>query len=455
MILETLISLVLGATVLFDKDGGKEDYAWIYFRCDRSDYEASYLENQEMVASLEAILREAGPERIASVDVVAYASPEGSLTRNMTLSRARAEALRPLVEEHLAEYAPLITVEAGGEAWAPFRERILADSRIADASREKILAIIDDDSVGPDTKEWRLKNRLGADPNVGELYRYILDRHFRYLRCLAVTIHYKDVEAPQPSTAQEDHPEPPVDVSGGDTSSGAPPIKTETDTTSEQAITQVPESPEAPQVPETDQTNPQETDNLSSEALLSEDSVAIRVPLFAVSTNVLHDLAITPNVAVELPLGHHWSVLGEYTFPWWVTPNNRHAWEMLKADLGVRYWLSRRDLSVPMDVLKGHFVGLDFGAGYYDIEPRHTGYQGEFQTVGLEYGYAWELGPKWRLDAFGAIGWMGTHYRYYEGNTDDSRLLYKYNGRYTWFGPTKAGISVKYIFTAKKRRAAK
>ena len=103
MILETLITLVLGTTVLFDKSGGDEDHAWIYFRCDHSEYEASYLENQGAVASLEAILREAGLERIASVDVVAYASPEGSLARNIFLSRARAEALRPLVEERLPE----------------------------------------------------------------------------------------------------------------------------------------------------------------------------------------------------------------------------------------------------------------------------------------------------------------------------------------------------------------
>ena len=79
-----------------------------------------------------------------------------------------------------------------------------------------------------------------------------------------------------------------------------------------------------------------------------------------------------------------------------------------------------------------------------------------FQTAGVEYGYAWRLGKYWRLQAFGAIGWMATHYRYYEANQGDTRLIYKYPGRYTWFGPTKLGVSIEVIipndFWMKKRR---
>ena len=109
-----------------------------------------------------------------------------------------------------------------------------------------------------------------------------------------------------------------------------------------------------------------------------------------------------------------------------------------------------------MDVLRGHFLGLEFGAGYYDIEPQHQGYQGEFQMVTLEYGYAFRLAPRWRLDLCVGAGWLGTHYRYYKGTTDYVHLIYQEDGRIPWyFGPTKAGVSIKYIFTRKNRRAAK
>jgi len=187
----------------------------------------------------------------------------------------------------------------------------------------------------------------------------------------------------------------------------------------------------------------------------------IRVPLFAASTNLVYDLgglivpqlmAWTPNFAIEVPIGQRWSVYGEYSFPWWLVPANDRAWQVLKWDLGARWWFSRHDASDRMDVLRGHFLGLDFGAGYYDIEPKHTGYQGEFQTLGLEYGYAFRLSPAWRLDLYAGAGWLGTHYRYYEGNSDDVHLLYQHHGRLQWFGPVKAGVSIKYIFNRKIKR---
>lgn len=184
------------------------------------------------------------------------------------------------------------------------------------------------------------------------------------------------------------------------------------------------------------------------------DTCVARKPIFAFSTNVLYNLAITPNVAIELPLGQRVSLLAEYAFHWWVTPNNVYAWQMLKGDLGLRFWLSKRDKGNRMDVLKGHFIGLDFGAGYYDLEPGHTGYQGEFQTACLEYGYAWPLGKKkhWRLQAYLGVGWFGTVYRFYEGDEGDVRLYYKHDGRFNWFGPTKVGLSFQYIINTKTRR---
>ena len=84
-------------------------------------------------------------------------------------------------------------------------------------------------------------------------------------------------------------------------------------------------------------------------------------------------------------------------------------------------------------------------------EPKHKGYQGEFQLAGLEYGYAWALSDCWRFEAYVGAGWMGTHYRYYVGDSTDQHLLYHSHGKLYWFGPTKAGISVKYIFNHTRR----
>ena len=107
------------------------------------------------------------------------------------------------------------------------------------------------------------------------------------------------------------------------------------------------------------------------------DTVASYIyrPVLGVSTNLLYDVILTPNVSLELPLGMRWSVLAEYDFPWWVTSDNRRAWQILKWDLGARYWFGRRSPDYH-DLLTGFFLGVDLGAGYYDIEPQHEGYQG-------------------------------------------------------------------------------
>lgn len=177
-------------------------------------------------------------------------------------------------------------------------------------------------------------------------------------------------------------------------------------------------------------------------------------PVVALSTNLLYDFALTPNLAVELPLGRRWSLLGEYTFPWWVSADNRYAWQMLKWDVGARFWMGRRPEE--WNSLTGLFLGIDLGAGYYDIEPVHKGYQGEFQTAGLEIGYGWKLSDHLRLDLSAAAGWMGTHYRYYMGNEGDTKLIYQHSGRipYYW-GPTKLAFSFKYVFTREVRRNAR
>lgn len=420
---------VLFSVVFIPGNEDRVDYASIHFRCDISEYDAAYLENREAVASLAQILQEAGTDRIESIHVVAYASPEGPLEHNLELSRARAAALNPLVKEYLPAYSSLITVEAGGEAWEPMRRRIVQDTLISEASRSKILRILDDDSVGPDTKKWRLANRLGQDPVAGDLYRYILNEHYPYLRCLFITIRYKEhAEQTQPTDSTES--------------------TDSTDSTEFTETTPVTPGPVVPEVVEGEESEEKHITEPEPEEP-AVDSTIVR-PILAVSTNLLYDLAITPNIAVEVPLGHHWSVLADYTFPWWVNRANDMAWQVLKLDLGARYWLGRKNNDDPMDILRGHFLGLDLGLGYYDIEPRHTGWQGEFVVAGLEYGYGWRLGEKWRLDAFGAVGYMLTYYRYYEGNSDDSKLLWQFNGRYSWFGPVKLGASIKYIFTTKK-----
>ena len=73
--------------------------ATLHFRWDKSDYEDTYLENSDAAEKLCNFLEMLGENRIDSVIVTAYASPEGVYEHNMKLSRERAKQFRIAVSK--------------------------------------------------------------------------------------------------------------------------------------------------------------------------------------------------------------------------------------------------------------------------------------------------------------------------------------------------------------------
>ena len=381
----------------------------ITFPSNSAKLDRSYRFNERAFIRLDSLLAVTGEVFVDSVIVVSKASPEGSERGNKALAEGRAEAIRAYVEQTHPELADRVRMSPRHEAWDELRQMLVDDPTLSTQARERALAIIDGDQSS-DAKKAALR-RLPE-------YKYIFDNYYPALRFSAIVVMFDRLafEVPVPDEVV---------------------IEIAEDEFVYDQIGLVERPIVIPELPS-------------------------REPLFAVSTNLVYDfgglirpMSWTPNISVEVPIGQQWSAYAEYDFPWWLTPENDRAWEILKWDIGARWWFSRHNASDPMDVLRGHFLGIDFGAGYYDIEPQHKGYQGEFQMVGLEYGYAFRLAPAWRLDLCVGAGWMGTHYRYYEGTSDDVHLIYQHHGKLNWFGPVKAGISIKYIFNRKVRRAAR
>jgi len=358
--------------------------------------------NEELLSAFDNLLSRISEEDLKSLSIVGWASPEGPEAVNNRLSGARAQNLESLVVSRYPALRGKVNVVNGGENWGGLRRAVEQDSVLSAAERQEILDIIDS-SLSAKEKEARLR----ALPAYGHLFEDV----FPSLRSASILVGIQ----PEILVANSDAYLADTQVIAG----GKPTLPQMSYRTIEQKYEE-------------------------------------ERPILAVSTNVLYDLAITPNFAVEVPIGPQWSVYADYTFPWWVNRANDWAWEILKLDVGGRYWLTRHSDTDKMDVLNGHFVGITGMGGYYDIEPKHEGYQGEFLAAGLEYGYAWNLGKnrKWRLEASAAAGWMGTKYRYYIGNSTDEHLLYQNNGKLNWWGPIKANVSIKYIFSHKVTRRA-
>lgn len=404
-----------GTTVTREADGTTttrttDGTAHVLFPLNGTTVKADHANNSEVFNEIAKILDGRKPEDFESVVVVSSSSIDGPVSSNDGFSRERGESLVKWIEDNYPEFKGHVALDSRGEDWDAFIEAIKADNHLSDSEKNDILEIATSNDSN-DAKEARLRK-------LSTWEGYIKDNILPLTRRASMHATRAKVEAPTPEAL--------------------PDVEVAEDT-----------------LAVNDRRDSLDTTVAPVDTLAAPVAPEVRKPLFAVSTNALYDLAITPNFAIEVPVGKKVSLYGEYTFPWWVSRDNSRAWQILKWDLGARYWFFGGRSENPMDVMIGPFAGIDLGAGYYDIEPRHKGWQGEFQTVGLEIGWAWDLGKDWRLDAFIGAGWLGSHSRIYEGSSDDKHLIFQDYGKLTWFGPTKVGVSFKYIFGHKERREEK
>lgn len=178
-----------------------------------------------------------------------------------------------------------------------------------------------------------------------------------------------------------------------------------------------------------------------------------RRPLLALKTNLLFDAALMPNVEIEVPVGKRWSVNGEYAFPWWQFDRGKYCMQVLMGGLEGRYWLGSRKSREDREVLTGHFLGLYAGGGKYDLQWGEKGYQGEFFiAAGVSYGWATRIARHLHLEFSIGIGLLRTDYRHYHARDNYQTLLWQENGKYTWFGPTKAKISLVWLLNRRVKK---
>ncbi|MCD7923333.1 MAG: DUF3575 domain-containing protein [Bacteroides sp.] len=172
-------------------------------------------------------------------------------------------------------------------------------------------------------------------------------------------------------------------------------------------------------------------------------------PYLALKTNLLFDAALMPNIELEVPIGKRWSVNGEYIFPWWLIDGDKYALQILMGGLEGRYWLGNRK---NYEILTGHSLGLYAGCGKYDLQWKKNGYQGEFFiAAGISYGWATRIARNLHLELNIGIGVLRTDYRHYHARDNYQTLIWEENGKYTWFGPTKAKISLVWLLNRKAK----
>jgi hypothetical protein len=342
-----------------------------------------FANNREVLAEFSAFVRNS--KRYAGIDsivVEAYASPEGMLFRNTRLSTERSRTVKDYITAKFAHLDP---------------HKIVGRSRLFDFYELNKMVRMDNDMphreaviqlLDSELSDANMMKELNAIGN-GEALDYITD-HFAYKLRSATVIAFcrKNPDRDTIVIKERDTIYLPV-PSGYDTK-----------------------------------------------------------PLFAVKTNLLFDLASALNIEVEVPVGERFSIAGEYIFPWWLWESKQYCIEILNANLEVRYWFGERATRPKMT---GLFAGVYGGGGYYDLEWKDKGYQGEFHSAGLTGGYVHPISKKgnWRMEYSLGAGYLKTQYREYVPKVDSNgewHLIRTQTGNRIWFGPTRAKISLVWMF---------
>ena len=130
--------------------------------------------------------------------------------------------------------------------------------------------------------------------------------------------------------------------------------------------------------------------------------------------NLAYDATGTLNAGVEVQVGNHLSLGVNGGFKSWPrflfwdkdNVNNTSQWRHLLVAPEARFYFN--------EVFKGTFIGADFLYTHYNVGNvkfpfglypvvRDHRLQGDFYGVGLFAGYAWRLGPHWRIEALAGM----------------------------------------------------
>jgi hypothetical protein len=373
------------------------DFPW-----DNSTLNLSYMKTGDNLRALADSIASIGSDRIDSISICSYSSPEGKLRYNKKLSERRAAAMRRYMDGQFPQLSGKTRITPDAESWNMFRDRVLADSSLTEAQRADLLTILDS-SAAPDEKKRLIQKYDRA------LWNRIVREWFVDMRRSFIRLHWTEE-----GRAQADR---------------IPAVET--------------------------------AEAMRRTATFTDDSgididlhdIYIWKTIFALKTNLLYDAVTALNVEAEIPIGDKFSVAVEDVFPWWTWgPNDKkYCFQMWEIGIEPRWWFAP---TARRDKLSGHFVGAYAMSSKYDFQ-RDTKYcyQGEYWSAGLTYGYSLPLGKWLNMEFSLSAGFLQSDYRHYQPDTAYEHLYrdpYKV-GKVSWFGPTKAKVSLVMPILIRKR----
>lgn len=165
----------------------------------------------------------------------------------------------------------------------------------------------------------------------------------------------------------------------------------------------------------------------------------------ALKTNLLYWATTTPNLGLECSVGMKHSVQLFYGFnPWKATWGKSTCHWVLQPEY--RYWFC--------ETFNGWFVGVHLMGGEFNLSEvelpfnilkdlKDHRYEGWFAGGGVTAGYQWMISPHLNLEASVGIGYDYIKYDKYKCGVCGEKVK---SSHANYFGPTKAALSIVYIF---------
>lgn len=158
--------------------------AYVDFPVNRTEISPTYRRNPEELAKIRStidVVANDPDSRITSVTIVGFASPEGTYANNERLAKGRSASLAEYVRGLYSFDADVMHTSWVAENWEGLRNYV-ATCSLPDTTA--LLAVIDDTSLAPDAREWRLKSKFPQD------YAFLLKNVYPGLRRSDYTVDY-------------------------------------------------------------------------------------------------------------------------------------------------------------------------------------------------------------------------------------------------------------------------
>lgn len=160
--------------------------AYLDFPVNQTVIHPDFMQNQSELSKIRKsidIVKSDTNTHITGIQIIGYASPEGSYANNARLAQGRAESLKSYLLQHYSVITPqVIQVSSVPEDWEGLKQSVLKSSL---HNKSQLLDIIDS-NLEPDAKNWKIQVM-----DDGSTYRYLLEHVYPSLRHSDYTIHYR------------------------------------------------------------------------------------------------------------------------------------------------------------------------------------------------------------------------------------------------------------------------